>query len=118
MNFERGLDPKESMGIGVDALLKQLGVKFAHTQLGDPIFVKEEEPDTTVSIRPLIWDSKQLRAIADYMDAHPESTKVIEIIDDHSPRRVSPPMGINPTMVLEDLDAPMGVPWTAQLKKR
>jgi hypothetical protein len=72
MDFERGLDPKESMGIGVDARLKELGCKFAH-QLGEPVFVKEEDQD--IILRPLDWNSQQLRAMADYLDAHPESTK-------------------------------------------
>jgi len=112
MNFERSLEPKESMGIGVDAHLKELGCKFAHTQLGEPVFVKEEDRD--IILRPLDWDSKQLRAMADYLDAHPESTKVIDIIDDHSPRAIKS-RGLNPTapadIDLDDLDLPMGMPW-------
>jgi hypothetical protein len=84
-NFERGLDPKESMEIGVDARLKELGCRFTHTRLGEPIFVKGEDPDTTISVRPLNWNSKQLRAMADYLDAHPESTKILDIIDDRYP---------------------------------
>jgi hypothetical protein len=107
-NFERGLEPKESMGIGVDALLKELGVKFAHTQLGEPVFIKEEDRD--MILRPLDWNSQQLRAIADYLDAHPESTKVIDIINDHSPRVLNPtaPADID----LDSLDIPFGMPWT------
>jgi hypothetical protein len=79
MDFERGLEPKESIGIGVDAHLKELGCKFAHTQLGEPVFVKEEDRD--ILLRPLDWNSQQLRAMADYLDAHPESIKVIDITD-------------------------------------
>jgi hypothetical protein len=84
-NFERGLDPKESMELGVDARLKELGCRFTHTRLGEPIFVKGEDPDTTISVRPLNWNSKQLRAIADYLDAHPDATKIMDIIDDNYP---------------------------------
>jgi hypothetical protein len=87
-NFERGLDPKESMELGVDARLKELGCRFTHTRLGEPIFVKGEDPDTTISVRPLNWNSKQLRAMADYLDAHPDATKVIDLIEDDNPSRL------------------------------
>lgn len=82
MDFERTTDNAlKSMGIGVDARLKDLGVKFLRTQHGEPIFVKGEDPQTTVSVRPVNWNAEQLRAIADYLDAHPETTKCIEVID-------------------------------------
>ena len=121
-NFERGMDPKESMELGVDARLKELGCRFAHTRLGEPIFVKGEDPDTTISVRPLNWNSKQLRAIADYLDAHPESTKIMDIIDDDNPSRLIKGMAkyaqahlAQPAEMdidLDSLDLPAGVPWT------
>lgn len=123
MNFERGLDPKESMGIGVDARLKELGCRFAHTRMGEPIFVKGDDPDTTISVRPLNWNSDQLRAMADYLDAHPEATKPIDIIDDSNPRLSAmakymkahvqqAPVPVEPDIDLDSLDMPMGMPWT------
>jgi GrpB-like predicted nucleotidyltransferase (UPF0157 family) len=81
MDFERHTeDPLKSMGIGVDARLKDLGCKFVRTQHGEPIFVKGDDPQTTVSVRPVNWNAEQLRAIADYLDAHPEANKCIEVI--------------------------------------
>lgn len=116
MEFERGLDPKESMGIGIDALLKQLGIKFVHTQNGDPIFVKEE--DGSILLRPLEWDSKQLRAIADYLDAHPEANKVIEIIEDDRPKRWKGALNPStPQLPALDLDDDLG-PLMKALKKK
>ena len=120
-NFERGMDPKESMELGVDARLKELGCRFAHTRMGEPIFVKGEDPDTTVSVRPLNWNSKQLRAMADYLDAHPESVKVMDIIEDSSSSRLLSGMAkygkahqapAEPEFDL-DLDTlePSGMPW-------
>ena len=86
MDFERHTeDPLKSMGIGVDARLKDLGCKFVRTQHGEPIFVKGDEPQTTISVRPVNWNAEQLRAMADYLDAHPESTKCIEVIEDNNP---------------------------------
>lgn len=100
--FERGQDPMTAMDIGVDAKLKELGCRFAHTRLGEPIFVKGEDPDTTISVRPLNWNSKQLRAIADYLDAHPEATKIIDIIEDKS----------NFSNFDSAMQPKMGIPWT------
>ena len=106
MNFERGQDPKAAMGIGIDARLKELGCTFKHTTIGEPIFVKEGEKDASESVRPLIWNSQQLRAIADYLDAHPDSVKVIDIVGDNRPT-IRAIQG-----ALDDIDAPMGIPWT------
>jgi GrpB-like predicted nucleotidyltransferase (UPF0157 family) len=90
MDFERQTDnPLKSMGIGVDARLKDTGVKFLRTQHGEPIFVKGEDPQTTVSVRPVNWNAEQLRAMADYLDAHPETTKCIEVIEDDSPSQIA-----------------------------
>ena len=85
-NFERTTDNAlKSMGIGVDARLKDLDCKFLRTQHGEPIFVKGEDPQSTVSVRPINWNAEQLRAMADYLDAHPDCTKCIDILEDDSP---------------------------------
>ena len=105
MDFERHTeDPLKSMGIGVDARLKDLGCKFVRTQHGEPIFVKGDDPQTTVSVRPVNWNAEQLRAIADYLDAHPEANKCIEVIEDDSPSQ-GKAQGFAPS-------APMGIPWS------
>lgn len=116
MDFERGQDPMTALDIGVDAKLKELGCRFAHTQLGEPIFIKEEDSDTIISIRPLNWNSKQLRAIADYLDAHPESTKIIDIIEETSNKNHKLFFGgkcLDPSIgELSPGEPSMGEPWT------
>lgn len=109
MDFERTTDNAlKSMGIGVDARLKDLGVKFLRTQHGEPIFVKGEDPQSTISVRPVNWTSEQLRSIADYLDAHPESSKCIEVIEDSSPTWSAIEPGVTqPTPIPQMWGSPM-----------
>ena len=76
MDFERGQDPKKSMGIGVSLRLEESDCMFTHTSLGEPVFIKKDAPNASDAIRPRDWTVEQLRLFADYMEAYPECTKI------------------------------------------
>ncbi len=53
--------------------LIQVGVILTRTNLGEAVFLKEgaKFADMYSSIRPSQWSPKQLRLMADYMEANP-----------------------------------------------
>jgi hypothetical protein len=52
--------------------LKRVGIRFTHTALGEPVFVKLGATCAEYSIRSRDYSPKQLRAIADYIENNPK----------------------------------------------
>jgi hypothetical protein len=73
--FERGLNPKIAMGIGLDQVLKTYGITFDRTKQGHGRFRKNEWSN---GLEVSSWSSTQLRIIANYIDAFPDCKKIIK----------------------------------------
>ena len=54
------------------------GIKLQYSKLSCPYFVKEGALDCAGGISPRDWTIKQLRDMADYIEANPECTKFKE----------------------------------------
>jgi hypothetical protein len=80
MQFKRNMNPKISLKLGIDANLKASGLEFTNTALGAGVFIPIGAKDAMNGLFPRDWTVKQLRAMADYMEANPNCT----IFDDGS----------------------------------
>jgi len=70
VNFERGKDPKEEMGIGIREALINAGIVFNKVVGESGFFAKEKS--TAGSLNSFAFSPKDLRLIADFLEAHPE----------------------------------------------
>jgi hypothetical protein len=52
------------------------GVVFTRTNLGEPVFIHPKDLDASDSVRAFYWTPKQLRKMADYMEANPNVRKI------------------------------------------
>lgn len=75
-NFERGINPKKAMNIGVEARLNEQNIEFTRTALGEPVFIKKGAKDASNSIRPRDWSFEELRTIVNYMEAYPDCKEI------------------------------------------
>ena len=71
MNFEKGISPKKAMNIGIEVRLKEVGLEFRYTCLGDPVFVKKGATDVSNGIHMRNWTVEQLHVIAYFLEANP-----------------------------------------------
>jgi hypothetical protein len=61
-NFERGLDPKAAIGIGLDQVLKNNGITFDRSFKGEGRFRRNEWSN---GLEVSSWSPVELRMIAD-----------------------------------------------------
>ena len=54
--------------------LLSTGLVFTKTALGQAVFIPKGDTDAYNGLLPDKWTTKQLRAIADYMEANPNCT--------------------------------------------
>lgn len=76
MSFERGNIPKKSLHIGVISIMHEMGIIFAHNERGEPVFYYQNDPFRVIHAN--LWSPENLRIIADYIEAFPESRKIDE----------------------------------------
>jgi hypothetical protein len=73
-SFERGMDPKKAMEIGLDQVLKNKGIIFDRNFKGEGRFHKSSWDN---GLEVSSWTSAELRLIADYIEANPDCKKII-----------------------------------------
>lgn len=85
-NFERGLEPKKSIGIGLDQALKNNGITFDRSFKGEGRFRRDSWSN---GLEVSSWSPVELRLIADYIELNPDCKKII--VDLSQVPRISPP---------------------------
>lgn len=89
-NFERGLEPKKAIGIGLDQALKSYGITFDRNFKGEGRFRRN---GWTNGLEVSLWSPAELRMIADYIEVNPDCKKIIVDISQ------VPKIGSNPIQV-------------------
>ena len=72
--FERGLDPKKAMGVGLEQMMINYGIRFDRSSSGKGRFRKNSWGN---GLEVNTWSPEELRLIADYIEANPDCKKIM-----------------------------------------